>query len=102
MDLRKVREMSATKVNLLVLIVESLMLLSFLWLSYDSILLLIEGTFPDGFSGLKNILWGFNFLLIFTSLIYFIYKPLRTTATILCGIWNINWLAANIFLMNPF
>ena len=102
MDLKKVQEMSATKVNLLVLIVESLMLLAFLAVSYESILLLFGGTIPDGFSGLKNILWGFNFLLIFTSLIYFIYKPLRTTAMILCGIWNIDWLAANVFLMNPF
>lgn len=89
------------KLNKVVLGVEAILILIFLIVMHDYLWGLFFVHDSTETKDIINTLWFFNVLLILFTAVYFFYKPLRTTATIVCGIWNINWIVANIFLMYP-
>ena len=90
------------KRNQIAFLTELFILILFFVFAWNAIFLLYDKHVSDGFRNIKNSLWLINALLVAATLIYFVHKPFRTTTTILFGIWNMNWIGLNLFLMYPF
>lgn len=82
--------------------VEFILMAFYLLIAWKAILFLFQGHIEESFMHISDTLWIINIGLMVSSCVYFCYRPIRNTGTILMGIWNLNWLAANLFLMYPF
>ena len=84
--------------NLIAIMIEILICVTYYVLCVDAITSILSGDFVNAYSGVVNAIWFLHISIILISIIYLVVKPMRTKTTISLAIWNFFWVAVNFYI----
>jgi len=85
--------------NLIIFFVELIILVLYFAIGWSGIKNIFSGNISGGFDEVAGAIWFLNVAILIVTLLCFFVKQLRTKANIRWGIWNIIWIAGNIYLL---
>lgn len=91
--------MKPWKANLIVFGIEVLTIIIYFMIAGKAMKDIMSGNLSGALNDVVGAVWFLNLAALGLALTILFYKPLRTTLTKFVAIWNLIWVAGNIYMI---